>query len=660
MHRAVRRGILIGGLLVTLLASLVAPGTALAARRRPLPPHPAKVPLVVRQAPCPDSIFSCITLRVPRDHFASSGPTMDVTFALHRATARTRLGILVVATGGPGTSGIAAADRYVEFFDPEIVRDYDLAFFDQRGIGQSSPFQCPDAALAFFATAQMPTIDDASALAYARAAKAFVADCITESGIDPELLPYLATRQAVEDLDAFRIWLRADKLDLYGESYGTQYAQTYAAAHPTRLKSLLLDGPVDPTLTGLQYYDEAADAFDQVLTMTLDRCTSDAACRHDVFGRNGLAGYDALAATLRHGAVSYSFIDATGRAHERSFGLDDLETAAAGYLDGETDRMLLQRAIAWASRGQLLPLARLADLSLARDPETLAPIPDDSWSDAAYYGVECMDFDYGSGTAAQRARAYIAAGTAADVADVRMGSVFYGDLPCAYWPVHPQTADRPDFLTKTLYPVFILTSTTDPATPYAGALRIMQHLTDGYLIVQPGGPHVIFGRGETCPDGPITRFLVEGLRPGTRFVTCDFTGTDPYVPIPAENVSGYRDALAAMTAMDMELNTSADYLAWDGEDPLAFGCTFGGSIEYTAHRDGDTAALDDCEFTAGLALTGVATIDTTRGTFALKVTGPSATDLRYGRDGRGRTSVTGTWFGEPVALSGQVALRQRR
>ena len=260
----------------------------------------------------------------------------------------------------------------------------------------------------------------------------------------------------------------------------------------------------------------------------------------------------------------------------------------------------------------------------------------------------------------QRAAAYIAAATAADVADVRIGSVFYGDLPCAYWPVHPPTADRPDFLTKTPYPVFILASTTDPATPYAGALRIMQHLTDGYLIVEPGGPHVIFGRGDPCPDDPITAFLVDGQRPGTRFITCDFTGTDPYIPIPAETVTGYRDALTAMTAMDDELRASADYLAWDGEEPLTYGCMFGGSIEYTAHRDGDMADLDACEFTEGLPLTGTATIDMTRGTFVLKATGPSATRLQYGRDSSGRTSVTGTWFGKPVALSGQVAVRQRR
>ena len=660
MHRVARDRVLIGGVLAALLVSLVGSGTALAGPRWPPPPLAIKPPPVVRQAPCTDSIFTCITIRVPRDHFVSAGPTVDVTFALHRARTKARTGVLVVVTGGPGSSGIAVADSYTKLFDARIVRDYDLVFFDQRGIGQSLPFQCPNASMTFFTSPNTPTLGLANAVAYAHDAKTYAGACIAESGIDPGVLPFLATRQAVEDLEAFRVLLKADVLDVYGESYGTQYAQTYAAAHPTRLRSLLLDGPVDMTLTGLEYYDEGADAFEDALTMTLDRCTDDAACRRDVVGRDALAGYDELAATLRRRPLPFAFVDATGHVHKRSFDLGDLDAAVAGSVDGESDRMLLQRAIAWASRGQLLPLARLAYISLSQDPETLAATSDARWSDAMFYGVECMDYDYGSGSGDERAKAYIAAGTAADVADVRVGSVYYGDLPCAYWPVHPTSAGRGDYLSYTPYPAFVLTSTTDPATPYAGALRVMSHLDNGYFIVQPGGPHVIFGRGNPCVDDAITAFLVDGALPGTRFITCDFTGTDPYVPIPAETVAEYRDALAAMTAMDDELNTSADYRAWDGKAPLAYGCTFGGSIEYTAYRDGDLAALDACAFTDGLPLTGKATIDMTRGTFVLKAAGPSTTSLQYGRDARGRTSVTGTWFGKPVALSGQVAVRQRR
>jgi pimeloyl-ACP methyl ester carboxylesterase len=647
MQHHARRG---AGLLALLIVLSAAPATVGAAA--PAGPAVDAAPPVVREKPCPDdSIFTCITIRVPRDHFApAGGPTMTVTFALHRATAATRKGVFVTVTGGPGTSGIASADSYTSAFDPRIVASYDLVFLDQRGIGLSQPIQCPDASLDFYLSPHLPTLSAGEARAFAADSRTYAGACIAESSVNSSLLPFFSTRPAIEDLEAFRVWLGAGKLDLYGESYGTQYAQTYAAAHPNRLHSLMLDGPVDLTLTGTEYYAEDVHAFEDTLVMTLDRCTADRACRRDA-GGSALAGYDDLAAQLRKHSLPFSFIDAQGRRQTRSFSLGDLETAAAGYVYGEFDRMLLQRAIAWAARGQLLPLARLVYVSLGQDPETLEAIPDPTYSDGMFYAVECMDYSYGHGSASQRADAYLSAGAAAHVDRVRLGSVFYGDLPCAYWPAHPPTETRPGYLTTTAYPVFVLASTFDPATPYAGALRIASHLRDGYLIVQPGGPHILFGRGNACPDDDITAFLVSGRRPASRLIECDFTGTDPYVAIPAAKVGQYRDALAAMTAMDDEINTSADYQAWDGVDDLTYGCLFGGTIRYRAVAAGYREMLDGCAFTSGLPLTGTATIGDD-GTFRLHATSPGGTDLTYRRDADGKTSVKGRFFGQKVALAG--------
>jgi len=605
----------------------------------------------VRQRPCPDgSEFTCVTLRVPRDHFAPFGPgspTFTVTFAIHRASSGDAIGTFVTVTGGPGTSGIAAADPYTALFDPGIVDRYDIVFFDQRGIGQSEPLQCPNAALAFYDSPHVPTISAAQARAFAADSRTFARDCIAETGVDPAELPYFSTAQAVEDLEDIRAWLGASQIDLYGESYGTQFVQTYAAAHPSRLHSLMLDGPVDLTLTGTQYYAEDVRAFQTALVNTLETCTATRACRRDVSGGDALAGYDQLAARLHHGPVAFTFIDAHGRAERRTFDLGDLETAAAGYVYGEYDRMTLERAIAWATRGRLLPLARLTYISLGEDPETQTAIPDPTDSDAMYYAVECMDYAYGTGSAGHRAQAYLAAGVAADVDDVRLGSVFYGDLPCAYWPVHPAPG-RPAYLTNEPFPTFVMTSTWDPATPYAGALRIDQHLTDAYLIVQPGGPHVIFGRGNACPDDLITAFLLDGTRPAARRTDCDFTGVDPYVRIPAGSVAAYHSALGAMTAMDDEINNSADYAAWDGTGQLRYGCLGGGWIRYTPYDDGYRVTLHACQLTPGFALTGKATIDTTDGTFSLAVHGPPGTNLVYHRDADGNRTVSGTFRGHPA------------
>jgi pimeloyl-ACP methyl ester carboxylesterase len=635
--------------LVLLLSSLFAAPAAAGPRADATAGAATPVPTVVRSEPCPDSIFTCITIRVPRDHFTGGGPTFDVTFGLLRATRQPRKGVFVTVTGGPGTSGLAAADGYTAAFDPRIPRNFDIVFLDQRGVGASEPLQCPQAALAFYSSTHVPTVSRSEAEAFAADAGRFSDDCIAETGVDPAGLAFYSTRQAVEDLDAFRAWLGADTIDLYGESYGTQYAQTYAAAHPDRLHSLMIDGPVDLTLTGLEYYDEDARAFGTVLARTLNRCTDTRACRRDVAGHDALDGYDDLAAHLGRSPIAFPFVRADGTRETRELTLSDLETAAAGYVYGEFDRMTLQRAIAWASRGEVLPLARLTYLSLGVDPETLAVIPDPTWSDAMFYAVECMDYAYGSGSPADRVDTYLKAGEAAGVAGVRLGSVFYGDLPCAHWPVHPASAARPAYLTETPFPVFVLASTWDPATPYAGAVRIRDQLADAYFIVQPGGPHIIFGRGNACPDDLITAFLVRGQRPDERRTRCPATGVDPYVPIPLERVTGYRGALDAMTAIDDELNNSADYWAWDGVEPLAYGCLFGGTVRYRPFADGFRIQLRDCAFTSGLALTGRATIDTTEGTFTMRVSAPGGTRLTYSRDADGDRHISGSYFGTPAS-----------
>ena len=635
-----RRSLTILGLAlaVTLVPWLPAGIAAAPAAAAPVPVSPQ----VVSQKPCPDSIFTCITLRVPRDHFAApGGPTFDVTFGLLRASKSPRKGVFVTITGGPGTAGLLSADSYTELFDPKVTEQYDIVFLDQRGVGQSEPIQCPEAALAFYTTSALPTASAAQAQAFAQASKEFANDCIDETGENRANLPFFSTRQAVEDLEAFRAWLGADKLQLYGESYGTQYAQTYAAAHPDHLAGLFLDGVVDLTLTGTQYYAEDVHAFDEALALTLDRCTESRACRRDAMGDDVLALYDTLAKQLGKKAATYDYIDAKGKVQHRTFSLGDLETAAASYVYSTFDRMVLQRAMAFAARGEFLPLARLTYISLGQDPESLDAIFFPDYSDAMYFAVECMDYAYGSGSAQQRANAFLAAGVSAHVADVRLGSIFYGDLPCPYWPVHPASEARPGYLTNTPFPIFVLNSSVDPATPYAGALRVYHHANDAYLITQPGGPHVIFGRGVGCIDNPVTNFLVKGKRPAHRETTCAFTGTDDYVPIPAAQVGDYRSTLAAMTAMDDEINYSADWQNWDGSGRLTFGCLQGGFIQYKASAAGYKVDLHDCAFTSGLPLTGKGNINDD-GSFDLSVTTVGGRKLTYLRDVDGHRSATGT------------------
>jgi pimeloyl-ACP methyl ester carboxylesterase len=588
--------------------------------------------------------FECLTFTVPLDHFHDTGKTTEVTFAIKRHTAKGRgKGVFVTATGGPGTSGIQSAVSYTGSFAESVQRDYDIVFFDQRGAHLSGDLTCPDAAAAFYRSDSSPA-DSTATTGLGADAQAFVDDCLAESRADPSLLPYYGTRQAAEDLESFRQYLGADTIQLYGESYGTQLAQTYAAAHPEHIAGLFLDGPVDLSHSLMDYYQEQTKGFEEALEGTLLDCSTQEACTRDVAGANALTAWDDLAAQLAAGPVPFAFQSKSGTQELREFTSADLDNAASAYLYSESDRMLLQRAIAAASQGDLWYLSRLLYAGLVIDPETQQAIPDPSYSDGLYYAVECLDYGLPGATPTARATTYLKEGHDRGMETATLGGIFYGDLPCAYWPAQPADAARPPLLGDVPYPMFVLGATLDPATPWANAERIAANAGDNaYLIVKPGGPHVIFGRGEACPDDLVTAFLEDGTLPTSRRTVCPGDVADDYVPIPPLISTEYPSTKAALKSADDEIITSADYQAWDGEQPLATGCRFGGSIVYTPTEAGSDLTLDACSWSRGLGLTGTGFIDDDAGTISLKVSqsGADGATVRYRRDAKGRLHVKG-------------------
>ena len=338
-------------------------------------------------APCPDSDFTCVTLTVPLNHFDPNDPrTMDVVFAILPAAGE-RKGMFVTATGGPGSAGLMSADSYTVGFDPSIPEHFDIVFFGQRGVGQSGGFQCTNAASQYYRADWSANTPEEEA-AMLESARTFSTECVAEMG-NPEILPYLGTAQAVEDLDAFRKAIGDEKIWLYGESYGTQYSQTYAAAHPENLAGLILDGTVDLTLSGVDYYEGQARAFSNTLQLTLEACNYDEFCAESVGGGDAVAAYTKLAEKLKQAPIEFGFPLPSGETEKRTFTFSDLESSASSYMYSESGRMIFIRAlVAYSRNADLAPLARVFYNSLMLDPETLEAIPDPSYSDAVFYGVE--------------------------------------------------------------------------------------------------------------------------------------------------------------------------------------------------------------------------------------------------------------------------------
>jgi pimeloyl-ACP methyl ester carboxylesterase len=601
---------------------------------------------------CPDSDFTCVTLTVPLNHFdPKDSRTLDVVFAILPATGE-RKGMFVTATGGPGSAGLASADSYAATFDPSILEHFDIVFFDQRGVGQSGGLQCAQAATELYrANWDAGTPEGETALL--EAARTFSNDCTAEMG-NPEILPYLGTAQAVEDLDAFRQALGDEKIWLYGESYGTQYAQTYAAAHPEHLAALILDGTVDLTLSGIDYYEEQARAFSDTLQLTLEACNEDEFCAESVGGGDAVAAYEKLSKRLKQAPISFNFPLPSGDSPQREFTFTDLETVAAGSMYSESERMLFLRAlVAYSQNEDLVPLARLLYISLTLDPETLEVFPDPGYSDAIFYSVECQDYGYFNGTPEERAQSYLRAGDKLDMSLRYFPSIFYGDMTCAFWPNARDNETRPKPLTAENIPTLVLGASADPATPISNARAVFSRLSNGYLVTQDGGPHIIFGRGVSCVDDLVIDFLVNDQLPPKRETTCEGEVINEFIQLAPVNAAQFNDLLETFYSVDNEIYYLPEYYYWDVFTPTSVACPFGGTLSFTATDSGDSLSLDNCSFSKGFAMTGSGSNDYDQSWFSLEVhvSGLKNGTLTYTHDGEGTLHVTGTYGGEVVDLS---------
>ncbi len=577
---------------------------------------------------CPDSDFTCVTLDLPLDHFgAPDGRTIGVTFAVLPATGSSS-GAFVTATGGPGGSGIAVADSYTSALDPAITDSYDVVFFDQRGLGMSGGLTCPVAAGTYY------RVDTVTALGVdhetlTAAADTFAAACVDEMG-EPEELAFLGTDQVAADLDVFRERFGFDEMILYGESYGTQVAQTYAAAFGEHLDRMILDGTVDLTLDGFTFFQEQASAFAVTLESTLAYCLDDPLCTADMVEEAG-AAYDRLLALLVEGPLSTQFPLPDGSFTERSFGVGDLEVVASAQMYSEDDRMMFLRALAAQSgRDDLVPLLRLLYLNLGVDPETEGILTDPTYSDGIYYSVECLDYSYPGATPAEKSAAFFEAG--AEVETQPLGSLFYGDLPCAYWPVRGNEEGRPAPLQAAGIPTIVLGATADPATPYGQGVAVSQRLADGHLITQTGGPHVIFGRGNPCPDEAVTAFILDGSAPDESECEGDTVGF--YVPLLPERIEAFETAEAMFGAIESDLFYLPEYYWWDTVTDTDVGCPLGGVLTIAAGDTNDVFTLAGCGLMEGVVLSGEGFYDWEQDVFGFDVSnGSEDCSYRYRRTG---------------------------
>lgn len=410
----------------------------------------------------------CGTVERALDPARPDGRRISVHYVLVPALARRRLPDPVfLLAGGPGQSAISLAGQSLALLQ-RLGNRRDLVFVDQRGTGLSAPLHCDEARHAPLAEQTDPE-RQVQRLQLCRR--------------QLQSLPYgdlrfFTTPLAMQDLDAVREALGAERINLVAASYGTRAALDYQRQFPTRVRRMALDGvaPADMALPASSGPDAQA-ALDALFA----HCEAQPGCAraHPRLRQD----WDKLLASLpRRAQVAHPL---TGEVEALTVTRDMLLAAVRAPLYSPTLAAALPVAIAQAAQGRFTALLGLNSIQAARRSTRIAQ--------GMHFSVLCAE-DFPPLRAPQFA--------ARDFGDSALRSVERicadwprGELAAAFYKIHPSPV-----------PVLLASGGLDPATPPRHAERVAAALGANALhIVVAHAGHGVFGIG--CMRDVLYRFV---------------------------------------------------------------------------------------------------------------------------------------------------------
>jgi pimeloyl-ACP methyl ester carboxylesterase len=364
---------------------------------------------------------------------------------------------------------------------PRLMRDFTVLGFDQRGTGRSGLLRCRK-------LERDPRLRSTSA----------GEDCARRIG--PRRAFY-TTPDSVQDMEAIRVAAGADKLTLFGISYGTELALAYARAYPQHVERMILDSTVDPDES-----DPFGLAGFRAMGPSL-RALCPARCR--AFGTDPEADLVALVAQLRAAPLRGSWYTASGKRRRGTV----RPTAIADLLYDADYNPALRAAVPWAVRaalaGDAAPMLRL----LAVSAKYASPTPPGDFS-AARYATVCEEtpLPWPRGTAmadrfgVARARALALPPESFHPFDAEVAYADEIDL-CLRWP-DPGQPPRATGGAYPAVPTLLLQGEEDLRTPPETSAHIATLIPGAQRVTVPGVGHAIVGGDPSgCGRRQLLRFV---------------------------------------------------------------------------------------------------------------------------------------------------------
>ncbi len=213
----------------------------------------------------------CGYVVVPEDHHNPAGPTLRLATVIVKDSGENHQpDPVILLAGGPGERVVANVFGLAPVLSA-LHPNRDLIFFDQRGVGKSEPaLECPE-----FIQAMFETLDEAEANQAVKTVYDGFMACRDRLQAEGHNLGAYTTNQNAADVEAIRLALGYDALNLYGGSYGSLLAQAVMRDHPDHIRSVALNStlPLQKSL-----FVDAYSTTAHAILRLVDACVSEAAC----------------------------------------------------------------------------------------------------------------------------------------------------------------------------------------------------------------------------------------------------------------------------------------------------------------------------------------------------------------------------------------------
>jgi pimeloyl-ACP methyl ester carboxylesterase len=492
---------------------------------------------------------SCGYLIVPSDHSFPDGPELKLAVAVFKHQGeQSQTEPLFILQGGPGGSTLETHSLLIQ--DSVLLENFDIVLLEQRGTLYSQPSLVCDEANQYFVdhlNTDLPSEE------YNKLWEQVLSKCHERLVLQGVRLSDFDSIQNARDVEALRLALGHEKINLYGVSYGSLLALHYLRLFPTGLHAVVLDGVVPPQVN---YVHTNILDQDRVFRLLFSACKNSKECSDSYPGLENVffKVIDELEKSPAHVVLHDQ---ETGKAHE-------------ALIDGESFYSGIYQAFYSAEFIAAIPrmIYKADERDFAGFTQLLSLIIfDRTMSYGMYYSVNCAEEEADSFQ------------TPLDLSEVHPKIVEFNEgdtksfvASCTAWDVESlgPAANEP---VKSDIPVLLLSGGFDPVTPERNAALAASTLNHAYAYTIPSGGH---GQafGNKCADSIILAFLKNPVTSPdagciSEYSMVDFWGRHAVVPVPlfGRVLNLERDLLwpfVALAVFSLGLSSSLVFLpfAW--------------------------------------------------------------------------------------------------